>query len=137
MGFFTNIFNKAKGVLGRIWDTGKKIVPKVAGVLSRVADLPIIRDLPFVSTINKVYKYGKNIYDTVTGSGNLKDKIKDVSDDVVDVIDVIKGAPSLNDNINAARDSANKLITQEVKPHLNDSINKSIINPVMKKLKIG
>lgn len=133
MGFFKNLYQKAKGVLGRVWDSAKQVVPKVAGVLSRVADLPIIRDLPLVSTINNIYKKGKSIYDTITGGKRIGEKIKDISDDVVDVVDVIKGSPNISDNINAARDSANRFITQEVKPR----VNPAIINPIMKKLKIS
>lgn len=132
MGFFKNMFAKAKGVLGRVWEGAKTVVPKITGVLSRVADLPFIKDLPLVSTINRVYKYGKSMYDTITGGKPLKDKIKDLSDDVVDVVDVIRGAPGVRENIDAAKEAGKKFITQEVKP----KINPRIIEPVMRKLHI-
>lgn len=136
MGFFSNLWSKAKGVLGRVWDGAKKVVPKVAGVLSRVADLPIIRDLPFVSTINNIYKKGKSLYDTFVGNKPLAEKIKDASDDVVDVIDVIKGSPGIKDNVDAARDSARRFVDASVKPHLNNTINSKVLEPVMRKLSI-
>lgn len=96
MGFFKNLIGKAKGVLGRVVDVGKKIVPKIGGVLGKVADYT---GIPYLKWMSKAWNIGKGIYDTIKGSGSLKDKIKDVSSDIGEAVDHIKNRPTINEGL--------------------------------------
>lgn len=123
MGFFSNLWNKAKGVLGRVAAGAKKVLPHIGGVLSTVAD---VTGIPYLKWAKGIYNVGSKIYKTLTGNGSLKDKLKEASSDVVDVLDVIKNKPSLKDNVDHVKNRTADFI--------NENVDERIAAPVIEKL---
>lgn len=107
MGFFKNLWNGAKGVLGRVWEGVKKVAPHVGGVLSKVAD---ITGIPYVKWASRAWDIGKGIYNTLTGKGSLQDKLKGVADQSGDVIDIVRNRPKGSDVVNDTRTAVDNVV---------------------------
>lgn len=123
MGFFGNLWNKAKGVLGRVAAGAKKVLPHIGGVLSTVAD---VTGIPYLKWAKGIYNVGSKIYNTLTGKGSLKDKLKEASSDVVDVLDVIKKRPTVEENVDH--------IKNRTADFINNNVDSRLAAPVIEKL---
>lgn len=111
MGFFKNLWSKAKGVLGKVWngikEGAKKIAPHIGNVLNTVGDFTGIKALNMAGNL---FNRGKQIYDKLSGDGSMKDKIDEVKNGINDGVQIIKDRPGLNQTIDQTKDFAKREI---------------------------
>lgn len=111
MGFFKNLWNKAKGVLGKVWSgikTGvQKIAPHIGNVLNTVGDFTGIKALNMAGNL---FNKGKEVYEKLSGDGSMGDKINAVKDGVNDATQIIRDRPSFNDTVDQTKDFARSQI---------------------------
>ena len=129
MGFFKNLWNKAKGVLGKVWEgikTGaRKIAPHIGNVLNTVGDFTGIKALNMAGNL---FNKGKEVYDKLSGDGSMTDKINAVKDGVNDAVDIVKNRPTLDQTVdqskNFARDQVDKYLPSVVAKPIGNYIGK-------------
>lgn len=117
MGFFKNLWNKAKGVLGRVWtkvkDGAKAIAPKIGNVLNTIGDFTGIKGFNMAGGL---FNAGKKIYESVSGDGSFKDKVDAVKGGIGDAAEIIRNRPTLDETIDQGKkfvgDQIGKLIVK-------------------------
>lgn len=104
MGFFKNLWNKAKGVLGRVWDkvkdTAKKVAPHIGNVLNKIGDFTGIKGFNMAGGL---FNAGKAVYEKLSGDGSMKDKVDAVREGIGDASKIIQDRPSLQDTIDQGK----------------------------------
>lgn len=129
MGFFKNLWQKAKGVLGRAWQgvktVAKKVAPHIGNVLNTIGDYTGIKALNLAGNL---FNTGKRVYDSLSGDGSVGDKIKDTVNGIQDSANLIKNRPGFNETVAQGRDfvrgQVDKLPNGMIKDAINGGVDK-------------